>query len=174
MDEGTRQIRQDIERTRERVGEEVEALSHKTDVGARLDEYVDDKKEAVRSKVRGAKETVVSAAGSVQPGKRQMRMARRTAERNPLGLVVGGAAVGFVAGLLIPSTRSEDEHIGDAASRLKSAASDAGEMALERGKDVAQTAVETAVEEAGTQGRELASDLKDRVQHEAQGEQVAS
>ena len=45
MDERTGAIRQEIEETRTRVGEEVEALSYKTDVGVRLDDYVDEKKQ---------------------------------------------------------------------------------------------------------------------------------
>ena len=40
---------------RGRVGDQVEALSYKTDVGARFDDDVDEKKEAVASTVRGAK-----------------------------------------------------------------------------------------------------------------------
>ena len=39
------EIRAEIEQTRERVGDEVDALSYKTDVGARVGDYVDDKKE---------------------------------------------------------------------------------------------------------------------------------
>ena len=113
MDERTGEIRQAIEETRARVGDEVEALSYKTDVGARLDDYVDEKKEAVASTVRGAKESVTGAVGSVVPTKRRLRSVKDTAERNPMGLVVGGVAVGFVAGLLLPSTRVEEEHIGE-------------------------------------------------------------
>jgi ElaB/YqjD/DUF883 family membrane-anchored ribosome-binding protein len=172
MGEGTGAIRQEIEETRLRVGEEVEALSYKTDVGARLDDYVDEKKEAVTSKVTGARDAVTSAVGKVVPGsgspKQRMRSASRTAQRNPLGLAVGGAAVGFVAGLLLPSTRMEDEHLGEVATKVKESASEAGHEALERGKNVAQSAMETAREEAEQQGRELASDLKDRMQ-DAQG-----
>jgi hypothetical protein len=40
-------IRAEIEETRGRVGDEVDALSYKTDVGARVGDYVDEKKEAV-------------------------------------------------------------------------------------------------------------------------------
>ena len=40
-------IRAEIEETRARVGDEVDALSYKTDVGARVGDYVDEKKEAV-------------------------------------------------------------------------------------------------------------------------------
>ena len=174
MDERTGAIRQEIEETRTRVGEEVEALSYKTDVGARLDDYVDDKKHAVTSKVKGATDAVVSAAGTVVPDKQRLHSMKTTAERNPLGLVVGGAAVGFVVGLLLPATRVEDEQIGDMATRLKDTAMETGQDALDRGKVVAQSAMETAREEGGEQGRELAAELKERVQPDNEDEQVAS
>jgi gas vesicle protein len=170
MGEGTREIREEIEETRQRVGEEVEALSYKTDVGARLDDYVDEKKEAVVSKVSGAKDAVTSTVSSVVPGGEQMKQRGRRiatiAKRNPLGLVVGGAAVGFVAGLVVPSTQMEDEKLGEVADRVKETARETGHDALERGKDVAQSAIETVKEEGSSQGRELASDLKERVQSE--------
>lgn len=167
MDDGTGEIRKEIEETRARVGEEVEALSYKTDVGARLDDYVDDKKEAVVSKVRGA-------AGAVVPSKERLSAVKTTGERNPLGLLVGGAAVGFVAGLLLPSTRVEDEQMGEMATQLKETAKGAGQDALERGKDVAQSALETAKDEGKEQSRELASDLKGRVQQDNPEQQPVS
>ena len=179
MGEGTGELRQEIEDTRFRVGEEVEALSYKTDVGARLDDYVDEKKEAVSSKVAGAKDAVTSAVGAVGSAvpsrsalSRSARSIRTTARSNPLGTAVGAAAVGFVAGLLLPSTKVEDEHLGDASDRMKETASDAGQEALERGKDVAQSAFDTVREEGAQHGRELASDLRDRVQYETQGERL--
>ncbi len=174
MGESTSEIRQGIEETRARVGEEVEALSYKTDVGARLDDYVDDKKQAVSSKVKGAGEAVVSAAGTVVPSKQRLRSVKLTAERNPLGLVVGGAALGFVVGLLVPSTRVEDEHMGEIADRLKDTAKETGQEALDRGRSVAESAIEMAKEEGGQQGPELAADLKDRVQSSPEGEQPPS
>ena len=174
MGQGTGEIRQDIEQTRARVGDEVEALSYKTDVGARLDDYVDEKKEAVTSKVRGATEAVASAASAVVPSKQRLRSMQKTAERNPLGLAVGGAAVGFLAGLLLPSTRIEDEHMGEMAGQIKDTAREAGHDALDRGKEVAQSAIETVKEEGAQKTRELASDLNERVQSDAADEPVAS
>jgi gas vesicle protein len=151
-----------------RVGDEVEALSHKTDVGARLDDYVDEKKEAVTSTLTGAKDAVTGTVGRVVPGdgppRQRLRSVSRSARQNPLGLAVGGAAVGFVAGLLLPSTRVEDEHLGEAADRMKETAAEAGHEALERGKEVAATAMDTAREEGVRQGQELSSDLKERAQ----------
>ena len=174
MGQGTGEIRQGIEETRARVGDEVEALSYKTDVGARLDDYVDDKMEAVVSRVRSATGTVTSAASAVVPSNRRLRSMRDSAERNPLGLVVGGTAVGFLVGLLVPSTRVEDEHIGEMASELKDTAREAGQDALERGKDVAQSALETVKEEGTQHTRELASDLKERVQSDTADNPIAS
>ena len=168
MGEGTSSIREEIEETRARVGEDVEALSYKTDVGARLDDYVTEKKDAVTSTVS----RVVPGSGSPR---QRVRSMQHTAERNPLGLAVGGAAVGFLAGMLLPSTRVEDEHLGDLAAKVKDTAAEAGQEALERGKDVAQSAIETAREEGKQQGREPTSDLSGRVQQEAQqGSQAGS
>jgi len=164
MGERTSEIRQDIEQTRTRVGDEVEALSYKTDVGARLDEYVDEKKNAVTAKVKDASDTVVSAAGTVVPSRQRLHSMRIAGERNPLGLLVGGAALGFIAGLVLPSTEAEDRHVGEMATQIKDVAREAGHEALERGKDVAESAIETVKDEGGTQTRELATDLKERVQ----------
>ena len=174
MGQGTGEIRQDIEQTRARVGEEVEALSYKTDVGARLDDYVDEKKEALTTKVKGATETVASAASAVVPSKQRLRSMQTTAERNPLGLAVGGAAVGFLAGLLLPSTRIEDEHMGEMADQIKDTAREAGHDALDRGKEVTHSAIETLKEEGAQQTRELASDLNERVQSDAADEPVSA
>ena len=178
MGEGTREIREEIEQTRSRVGDEVEALTYKTDVGARMDDYVEEKKEAVVSTVSGAKEAVTSTVASVIPSgdgvKRRGRRVAAVARRNPLGLVVGSAAAGFVAGLLLPSTDVEDEKLGDVAERVKETARETGHEALERGKDVAQSALDTVKQDGAEQGRELASELKDRVQHEQGAPTAAS
>lgn len=178
MDERSSAIREEIEETRRRVGDEVDALSYKTDVGARLDDYVEDKKESVRSTVAGAKDGLVWAVDSVVPGsgppRQRLRSLSRTAERNPLGLAVAGASVGFLAGLLLPSTRVEDEHLGELSDRVKETASEAGHEALERGKDVAQSAMETVRDEGAEHGRELASELKDRVQSETGSDEAVT
>ena len=49
-----------------------------------------------------------------------------------------------------------------------------GHDALDRGKEVAHSAIETVKEEGGQQTRELASELKERVQSDAADEQIPS
>jgi len=92
---------------------------------------------------------------------------KRLAERNPLGLAIGGAAVGFLAGLLTPSTRMEDERIGPVADEMKATAAEAGREALDRGKDVVQEAGATALETAKERGREEGEELSESLQDKA-------
>jgi Protein of unknown function (DUF3618) len=164
-------IRAEIKETRERVGDEVDALSYKTDVGARVGDYVDDKKEAVKSKFTGAKDTVTGAVPDRRTVKRGVTQVRDTAESNPMGLVIGGVALGFLVGTLIPKTRVENEQMGEMSDRLMDAAKSTSVDALERGKEVAGeavgAAVETAKESGREQGQELGSTLQERAQDQS-------
>lgn len=146
------QIRDDIEDTRARMGETAEALGHKADVPGRAREAVSDKVETVKSKFSGATDSAPSGA-DVKQGAQQ---AVGIAKENPLGLAVGGLAVGFVAGLLIPSTRVEDERIGPMADQVKEQAKEAGQEAMERGKQVAEQAAQTAKDEGQKHAQEMA------------------
>src|SRR4029450_8088666 len=98
MDKDPGVIRAEIEQTRERVGDEVDAISYKTDVGARVSDYVDDRKEAIKSTVTGAKDTVTGAVPDRRRLKRGATHMRDTAVSNPFGLAVGGLAGGFIGG----------------------------------------------------------------------------
>ena len=155
-------IRAEIAETRGRVGEEVDALSYKTDVGARVGDYVGEKKDAVTSKLGGAKDVALKPV----PSRRQLREVRYVAERNPIGLAIGGAAVGFVVGLLIPSTRVEDEKLGPASQRIGETAGEAIDRGKEVAREAAQSAVDTAKERGREEGEELASTLQERAQRD--------
>jgi hypothetical protein len=108
-------IRHEVEDTREQMGETIDALGHKADVKGRA-------KERLGGTVQGA------------------RRAAGVAQENPMGLAVGALAVGFLAGMLVPSSRVEDEKLGPMADQVKQQAKQTGEEALEHGKQVAQSA----------------------------------
>jgi hypothetical protein len=146
QDPGT--IRNDIEETRARMGDTAEALGHKADVPGRAREAVSGKVDTVKSKLSGA----TPSGDDVKEGAQQ---AVGIAKENPLGLAIGGLAVGFVAGLLIPSTRVEDERIGPMADQVKEQAKETGQEAMERGKEVAQQAAQTAKEEGQRHAQEM-------------------
>ena len=172
-------IRQDIEDTRAEMSETVEAVGYKADVPSRAKEAVSDKVESVKSKVSDtatrAREAVAgttSRVGDATPSggqvKQQARQVAGLARENPLGLAIGAAAIGFLAGLAVPSTRVEDERLGPVADQVKDKVKETGQEALDRGKQVAQevasTAADTAKEQTQEQGQELADSATQNAQ----------
>jgi Protein of unknown function (DUF3618) len=183
-------IRQDIAQTRAEMSETVEAVGYKADVPSRAKEAVSDKVENVKSKVSGtaarAKEAVVGTAskagdsvsgaasrvGDATPSggqvKQKTRQVAGLAKENPLGLAIGAVAVGFLAGLAVPSTRVEDEKLGRVADQVMDKVKETGQEALDRGKQVAQevasTAADTAKEKTQEHGQELAESATQNAQ----------
>jgi ElaB/YqjD/DUF883 family membrane-anchored ribosome-binding protein len=149
MGQDPSQIRNDIEATRSRMGDTAEALGHKADVPGRTKEAISGRVESVKSRFSGS----TPDKDDVKQGAQR---AAGIAKENPLGLALGAAAVGVVAGLLIPSTRVEDEKIGPMADQVKDKAKETGQEALERGKHVAQEAAQTAKDEGRQQVQEMA------------------
>ena len=160
MGETSDHIREDIEQTRERMGETVEAIGYKTDVKSRVKENIAGKKDAVVSRVSG----VMPDGEQVKSGARKVGVSKQ----NPLGLGIAAVAAGFVVGTLLPSTDVEDERLGEMSDQVGEKAREAGQEALERGKDVAREAVDSAKdtvdEETGSQAKEMASSLRDKAQ----------
>ncbi len=150
MGEGTSEIRADIERTRNEMGETVGALGYKTDVKSRA-----------RDKVTGVKDRVVGATPDGGEAKDQAKKAVSVAQENPLGLALGAVGIGLLAGLLVPSTRIEDEKLGPVADDVKDKVRETGEEALEHGKQVAQEAAGAAKETAQEKSQQHADELRD-------------
>src|SRR3954464_13727114 len=174
MGEDPEQIRREIEQTRAEMGETVDALGYKTDVKARAKDSIQDKKESVMGVASSAKERLVGAGQTVgdktpdtDQVKHQAKRAASVAQENPLGLAVGAVAVGFLAGMLLPATRVEDERIGELADDVKERAKQTGQEALERGKQVAQDAAESAKDSAQGHGEELRETAKEHAQEAA-------
>jgi gas vesicle protein len=156
-------IREEIEHTRAEMGDTVDALAHKADVKSRVKESFADKKERMKTQMQGTTSRLGDAtpdSGQVKDGAKQ---AVGIAEENPIGLALGGVAVGFIAGMLLPSTRMEDERVGPIAEEVKEKAIETGQEAVERGKDVAGQVAEQAAETAQDAGQEQAEQMKKSV-----------
>ena len=160
MGEDPRAIRTEIEETRERMGDTVDALAYKADVKTRAKESVSDKVDSLKSKVTGAKDSVSDSTPSGGDVKAGARKTVGIAQENPLGLAIGAAAIGFLAGMLIPSTRVEDEKIGPVADQVKAKAAETGQQVLDRGKQVASDVADTAKESGREHARGAADDAK--------------
>jgi Protein of unknown function (DUF3618) len=140
-------IRNEIEETRARMGDTVEALGYKTDVKSRT-----------KDSISGAKENVM---GKVS-----------VAQENPLGLAFGSLALGFLAGMAVPSTKMEDERLGPIADQVRDKVKETSQEAIDRGKQVAQEVGQTAAESAQQAAQQVADKAKQTGQE--QGQELAS
>ena len=136
MGEDQNAIRSEIADTRARMGETIDALGYKADVKSR------------------AKDRVSDTVGTVKQG-------LGIAQENPLGLAVGAIAAGFLVGLAVPSSDLEHDKLGPVADRVKDQAKETGQEALDRGKEVAQSAAQTVSEEWRKHGEELADSARE-------------
>lgn len=172
-------IREEIEQTRAEMSETVDALGYKADVKSRAKENLQDKRDSAKESILGVKDRIVGAGDSVTSGvsdrtpdteqvKHKARQAKSVAQENPLGLAIGSIAIGFLGGMLIPSTRVEDEKLGPIADDVKDKVKETGQEALEHGKQVAQDAAQSAQETAKESGQQHAQEVKDSAQQSAQ------
>jgi hypothetical protein len=183
MGQDSQVIRRDIEETRARLGDTVDALSYKADVKERARDYVGDKTGAVTGgassvvhRVADAADSVVHKVSGTAPSPGAMRDTAGTAadrgkglaQENPIGLAVAGAAVGFLIGLVLPSTRVEDERIGPVADEVKDLAKETGQEAIERGKAVADEVKQTTTDAARMAAQDIAETAKEQGREQGQ------
>jgi ElaB/YqjD/DUF883 family membrane-anchored ribosome-binding protein len=168
-------IRAEIEQTRAEMSDTVDALGYKADVKSRAKDNLREKRESAKGSIMGVKDRIVGAGDSVsertpsgEDVKRQARQAGSVAQENPLGLALGSIAVGFLAGMLIPATRVEDEKLGPIADDVKERAMETGQEALEHGKQVAQDAAQSAQQTVKESGQEHAQQVKETAQQHGQ------
>ena len=168
MGEDPSAIREEIEQTRARMGDTVEAIGYKTDVKSRAKDSLQDKVTGVRKRITGMKSGVGDATPSTGDVKQGARQAVGVAQANPLGLGAAAIAGGFLLGMLVPSTKIEDEKLGPVSTEVKEKAKETAQEAVDRGKQVAQEAASSAADTAKEQGKQQAEELKSSTQESAQ------
>jgi hypothetical protein len=165
MGQDPSEIREQIEQTRGEMGDTVEALGYKADVKTRAKDSVVEKRDRLKERITGSPVAEATPdAGDVKAGAKR---AVGIAQENPLGLALGAAALGFLAGMVVPSTRIEDEKVGPIADDVKDRVKETGQEALERGKEVAQEAAQSAKETAQERGQEHAEELRESATEKA-------
>jgi len=154
------------------MSDTIDAIGYRADVPARTKDKVtgtvDRARESLAGTMDSIKDTVAGTASSVKDAtpdghqvSGQARQAVGVAQQNPLGLALGSIAAGFLLGMMLPSTRLEDERMGAAADQVKELAAEVGQEAMEHGKDLAQEAID--------RGTEVAKEAAGTVQASAEG-----
>ena len=98
----------------------------------------------VSDKAHGLKDKLPSGGSGEGVGQKAAR-AKNIAQDNPLGLAIGSLAAGFLAGLLIPTTKVEQEKLAPMA-----------EKAFDKASDMADTVKEKVVDQAKDKANEAA------------------
>ncbi len=154
-----------------RVSEAADTVRHRaSDLGHTTREKASELKGLTREKASELKSRTRYQARQAQTGFWQMM------EENPMAVGIATLALGVLAGLSLPSTRKEDELLGETRDKLVDRMEEVGREALDKGKQVAGTAVDTLKEEAENAGltasgiaekvREVGRHTKDVVKEE--------
>ena len=171
-------IRADIERTREELGADVDALADKVTPSKIVGRQTDKVKGALgslRDRVMGVADDAGSSASGLAHGAADAaRDVKAKAEGNPLAVGLIAFGVGLVVASLIPASAKEKQLaesvkqqaeplVNEVASVAKEVASDLKEPAREAAtavKDSAQGAFETVKDEATDQADTVADRAK--------------
>jgi hypothetical protein len=102
---------------------------------------VDRAKSAINERVETAKSAMRDATNTM----RDMQPAD-----NPMLMLLGGLAIGFLIGMLIPVSRFENEQLGPVADDLKDRVREAGAQAARRGGEVIKESIDAATESMTT------------------------
>lgn len=132
----------------------VEAIGDAKDRVAGGAEMIHDKADhlAHQAAVR-SRQTVANASQHLTDGYRAgVERFSRAAKDYPLAVGAAFAALGVLAGLVLPRTRKEDELMGEQSDHLVESAKEKGEQVMEAGKAIGERVVDAVKEEAEGQG----------------------
>lgn len=103
-------------------------------------------------------------------------------ESNPLAMGAATLALGVLAGLAIPSTRKEDELLGETRDHLVEDLKERGQEVLEKGRHVAESTMETVKQVAQDEGltvegvaekvRNVGREVKNKVKEEVENQDL--
>ncbi|MGN6257866.1 MAG: hypothetical protein ACTHN3_08980 [Solirubrobacterales bacterium] len=150
------------------MGDTVDALAYKADVKTRMKESISDKRDRLVEQIQGTKHKVGEATPDTEQVKEGAREVVGVAQENPLGLALGGLAAGFLVGMMLPSSKLEDERVGPIADQVKETAVETAEEAVDRGREVASQVAEQAVEGAKEVGQQVVDTAKEAGQEQTE------
>lgn len=130
-----------------RVGDMADsAKEHALDLGHRAKDRASDLKHRT-------KDRAVALKGQAGHKARRVRLGFwQKMEENPLMVGAATLALGVIAGLSLPSTRRENELMGETRDRLFDEVKETGQEVLEKGRHVAEAVADTVKHEAQGQG----------------------
>jgi hypothetical protein len=143
-------VRDASSHAKERAGRWVEDAEHSvSDAAGRVRNFAEQELQDVRQTARDVQHRVSDAATRARDyAGREVRevqeFSRHAAETHPLAVGAVAVAAGLGVGLLLPSTRREDELLGPPRERLLSEAREAAQEWKQTAKDTARSVMQTS------------------------------
>ncbi len=162
-------IREDIEETRDRMGDTIDAIAYKANVPDRMRDAVNDRFESVKATVGVVRDRAASAMPDADAIRAVGSNTIGAVRENPLGLLFGSAAIGFLCGWLVPVSDVENERLGPIGDQLKQTAQTAGGQIFEQGKAVVRDTFDAAKQSAIEHGSQAAQSAMQSVKESARG-----
>lgn len=112
---------------------------------------MDSDRDEIRGQVNDTPESVSGDAQDVSQNRNVVARAREMGANltdNPIAMLLGGLAVGFLVGLMLPVSRFESQRVRPIADDLKGRAREVGQEAMRRGSEVLKDTIEAGREAA--------------------------
>ena len=160
MDQERNEVRE-VEQARARVADDVRNVAENANVVERTKENVQGRIDDVRSKLSDARDTLSSSMGSIGSAASDMQrnISNINPMENPVAMLIGGLAVGFLIGMVLPVSRFESERIGPITDDVKDRMRQAGTEAMRRGTEVIKETIEGGRQAATSSLRDQARDF---------------
>jgi gas vesicle protein len=169
MDQGPAELRRDIERRRDDLGDTIDAIGDRVSPGRilerrrnRMADSVRSIKDRVMGTISAGTEKLGDAAGSVRDHASGDAVKQQAAGA-PLGVGLVAFGIGFLVAVAMPATEPETE----VAQRLQDQLEPAKDALKETGQQLAQS-VKGDVASAATDVKETATDAAGKVSESAQ------
>lgn len=148
MAENANQVEHAINQTRERLGDALDSIASKTDLGGAADAVSANLRERA-NQLDLAGDSALHGFASVPP----------SPSKAPIAIVVGLAIVGLVAGFVVPLSEAERTRLAPIGGDLAKRAIDARDEIVSQSKAVVSETVGAAQASAQKHGQELATNL---------------
>ena len=144
--------------TRDRLGDAIDNVVAKSDVSARVSDTINETANALKKRLAEGADTFGREADTARE-RLPDGTAVRSGARDPVALVVGAAAVGFIAGLVIPLSEIERVRLEPLGNDLAARVTEARNEIVEQGRAVVVETVSAARGSVQKHGDELAGNL---------------
>ena len=145
MGKDTSELREEIDETRGRMGETVDAIAYKADLPSRARDAITGTVGKLRDRAGEARDRAREMAPDMSDVQERAKSIGGSVRENPIGVLLGAAAIGFLIGSLLPVTELEQERLGPIGDQLREQAKERVQETIGQAREAATEIVTQAI-----------------------------